>query len=209
MRPESQRKEADDAKAQFTHPDGDHLTLLNVFHAFKANSNDSNWAWNNYLSHRALISADNVRLQLKRTMERFDLDLVSTAFEDRNYYTNIRKAIVCGYFMQAAHREGAKGNSYLTIKDAQVVSLHPSTGLDTSPEFVIYNEFALTTKNFLRTVTAVKPDWLLTYGGEYFNLRTFQDGPLKRALMYAAEKKASKASKKDENGDRKRSKKQR
>ena len=36
VRPNDQRKQADEAKAQFAHPDGDHLTLLNVFHAFKA-----------------------------------------------------------------------------------------------------------------------------------------------------------------------------
>lgn len=31
--------------------------------------------------------------------------LVSTPFEDKNYYTNIRKALVAGYFMQTAHLE--------------------------------------------------------------------------------------------------------
>lgn len=36
IRPNASRKEADDAKAQFTHPDGDHLTLLNVYHAYKS-----------------------------------------------------------------------------------------------------------------------------------------------------------------------------
>ena len=36
VRPNNQRKQADEAKAQFAHPDGDHLTLLNVYHAFKA-----------------------------------------------------------------------------------------------------------------------------------------------------------------------------
>ena len=35
LRPNNQRREADEAKAQFTHPDGDHLTLLNVYHAYK------------------------------------------------------------------------------------------------------------------------------------------------------------------------------
>lgn len=35
LRPNNRRKEADEAKAQFTHPDGDHLTLLNVYHAYK------------------------------------------------------------------------------------------------------------------------------------------------------------------------------
>lgn len=36
MRPKNMAKEADIARQQFTHPDGDHLTLLNVFHAFKS-----------------------------------------------------------------------------------------------------------------------------------------------------------------------------
>jgi HrpA-like RNA helicase len=36
LRPNDQRKQADEAKAKFAHPDGDHLTLLNVYHAFKA-----------------------------------------------------------------------------------------------------------------------------------------------------------------------------
>ena len=31
---------------------------------------------------------------------RLQIRLVSTPFEDRNYYTNIRKAIVAGFFMQ-------------------------------------------------------------------------------------------------------------
>lgn len=72
VRPNKQKKEASDAHAQFNHPDGDHLTLLNIFHAYKSNP-DANFCWQNYLSQRALMQADNVRAQLKRTMERFDL----------------------------------------------------------------------------------------------------------------------------------------
>jgi pre-mRNA-splicing factor ATP-dependent RNA helicase DHX15/PRP43 len=79
---------------------------------------DKNWAWNNYLSARALAQADNVRNQIKRSMEKFDLDLVSTQ-DQRKFYTNIRMALVCGFFMQVAHKEGEKGN-YLTVKDNQV-----------------------------------------------------------------------------------------
>lgn len=40
--------------------------------------------------------------------------------------------------MHVAHREGEK-NSYNTVKDNQVVGLHPSTGLDNNPEWVLYN----------------------------------------------------------------------
>ena len=35
MRPNEVRKEADEAKMRFAHIDGDHLTYLNVYHAYK------------------------------------------------------------------------------------------------------------------------------------------------------------------------------
>lgn len=181
LRPHNQRKEADDARAQFTHPDGDHLTLLNLFHAYKSQSDPTNWCWQNYVSSRAMLQADNVRSQLTRTMERFDLDLVSTDFNDKNYYNNIRMAITTGYFMQVAHKEGAKG-SY-TTRDGQVVGLHPSCGLDNNPEWVLYNEFVLTTRNFIRICTEVKPEWLLDFAPMYFDMSTMPDGETKRALQ--------------------------
>ena len=122
MRPASAKKEADLAKAQFSHPDGDHLTMLNVYHAYKSNEHDAkNWCWQNFLNQRSLAQADNVRTQLKRSMEKFDLELVSTAWEDKNYWNNIRQDLTCGFFMQVAHKEGERG-SYLTVKDNQVGS---------------------------------------------------------------------------------------
>lgn len=186
LRPNSQRQQADEAKAQFAHPHGDHLSLLNLYHAYRTNP-DSQWCWNNYVSFRAMQQADNVRNQLKRTMEKLDLDLVSTAFEDKSYYENIRKALVCGFFMQVAHKEGEK-NSYTTVKDHQIVGLHPSTGLDNLPEWVIYNEFVLTTRNFIRTVTEVRPEWLLEFGPEYYDLQSFPDGETRRSLERVAKK---------------------
>ena len=35
LRPNNQRKEADAAKALLTIPDGDHLTLMNVYHHYQ------------------------------------------------------------------------------------------------------------------------------------------------------------------------------
>lgn len=35
VRPNEVKRAADEAKARFAHVDGDHLTLLNVYHAFK------------------------------------------------------------------------------------------------------------------------------------------------------------------------------
>ena len=89
-----------------------------------------------------------MRKQLQRTMERFDLPLVSLPFEDKRYYSNIRQAIACGFFMQVAYKSAGGGRgAYTTIKDNQVVTPHPSTTLDHMPEFVMYHEFVLTSRN--------------------------------------------------------------
>jgi len=190
LRPNNQRREADAAKARLTVPDGDHLTLLNVYNEYAQNKHDKNWAWTNYLSLRALQQADNVRAQLQRTMERFEVELVSLS-DEAKLYVKIRQALVCGFFMQIAHKEGEKGN-YLTVKDHQVVGLHPSCGLDSQPEWVVFNEFVLTTRPYIRTVSEVQVGWLSEFAPTYFDLAGFPDGEMKRALERAAAKKNGK-----------------
>jgi pre-mRNA-splicing factor ATP-dependent RNA helicase DHX15/PRP43 len=101
VRPREAMKAADEAKARFSHIDGDHLTLLNVYHAYKQHAEDNDWCFQNFLNHRSLKSADNVRSQLNRICTRLQVRLVSTDFSSKDYYTNIRKALVAGYFMQA------------------------------------------------------------------------------------------------------------
>ena len=163
VRPASARKRADEMKALFAHPDGDHLSMLNVYHAFKgpeAQANPKQWCHDHFVSLRALQSADSVRQQLKRIMETHEIELVSVPFEDKNYYTNIRRALVAGFFMQVAMKDG-NSKTYVTVKDNQNVILHPSTVLQSESEWLLYNEFVLTTKNFIRTVTTVKPEWLM------------------------------------------------
>ena len=79
---------------------------------------------------------------------------------------------------KAAHLE--RTGHYLTVKDNQVVQLHPSTCLDHKPEWVIYNEFVLTSKNYIRTITDVKPEWLIKIAPDYFDLNNFPDCEAKR-----------------------------
>ncbi len=163
VRPASARKRADEMKQLFAHPDGDHLTMLNVYHAFKspaAQADPKKWCHEHFLSLRALQSADNVRQQLRTIMERSEIELVSVPFEDKKYYENIRRALVSGFFMQVAMKE-SNGKTYVTVKDNQTVLLHPSTVLGQESEWLVYNEFVLTTKNYIRTVTSVKAEWLL------------------------------------------------
>jgi len=86
----------------------------------------------------------------------------------------------------------------VTVKDQQAVTLHPSCVLGTQPEWVIYNEFVLTSRPYIRTVTEVQPEWLLDYAGTYFDLKDFPDGPTKRALRNAVNRKRSEGPDADE-----------
>jgi len=180
VRPTEVKKAADEAKMRFAHIDGDHLTLLNVYHAFKQNHEEPQWCYDNFVNYRSLKNADNVRSQLQRIMDRFSLRKSSTDFASREYYVNIRKALVSGFFMQVAHLE--RTGHYLTVKDNQVVQLHPSTCLDHKPEWVLYNEFVLTTKNYIRTVTDIKPDWLVKIAPMYYDLSNFPECEARRQL---------------------------
>ena len=186
VRPNDQQKAADEAKGRFAHIDGDHLTLLNVYHAYKQAKDDASWCYDNYINNRTMKSADNVRTQLAKIMQRFNLPLKSTPFESKEYYINIRKTLVSGFFMQVAHYERG---FYLTVKDNQKVQLHPSTCLDRTPEWALYNEFVLTTKNWIRTVTEVKPEWLLEGAPAYYDMSSFPDGEAKRLLERLSKRK--------------------
>jgi len=77
-----------------------------------------------------------------------------------------------------------RSGQYLTVKDEQLVSIHPSSCLNTKPEFVLYNEFVLTTKNFIRTVTSINVEWLIQIAPHFFNINdsNFPNGAAKRAI---------------------------
>jgi len=180
MRPREAAKAADEAKARFQHVDGDHLTLLNVYHAYKNNQESSAWCYDNFLNHRSMKSADSVRAQLMRVMNRLGLELKSADFNAKDYYANIRKSLLAGFFMQVAHLE--RTGHYLTVKDNQVVALHPSTVLQHKPEWALYDEFVLTSKNYIRMVTDIKGEWLVELAPHYYDLNHFPQCEAKRAL---------------------------
>ena len=66
------------------------------------------------------MQADNVRMQLKSIMERQGIELVSTPFEDKKYYENIRRALVAGFFMQVAKKDSSNKN-YVTVDHQNVM----------------------------------------------------------------------------------------
>ena len=74
-----------------------------------------------------------------------------------------------------------------------MVNLHPSCGLDTQPEWVLFNEFVLTTRPYIRTVTEIRPEWLLELAANYYDLPALPDGDTKRTLLRVLKKSQAKA----------------
>merc|ERR1712157_327813 len=83
VRPGEAKKAADEAKMRFAHVDGDQLTMLNVYHAFKQNRDNTQWCYENFVNYRSLMSADNVRQQLSRLMDRFSLANIITPTSEK------------------------------------------------------------------------------------------------------------------------------
>ncbi|KAI9216864.1 P-loop containing nucleoside triphosphate hydrolase protein [Blastocladiella britannica] len=182
LRPRDKQREADAAKAEFAHKDGDHLALLNVFNAFLAAGKDAKWCRDRFLNPRTLSAAVNVRTQLQRVMQRSGLELLACDPGDRSATARIRKAIATGAFMTTAYAIPGRKGKYTTVKDDQDVLLHPSSCLMIPGGWVMYNEFVLTSNNYIRTVTAVDPEWLVELAPQYYDASDFKDGPVRREV---------------------------
>ncbi len=185
LRPKDAMKEADEAKSQFADATGDHLTLLNAYKAYKlacGNAGESvsrDWCYNNFINYRAISAADRVRDQLVRIMKKLGLPIISIGDD----YLNIRKCLTAGLFMQVAHLQ--KQGHYLTAKDNQVVAIHPSSVIDEKPQWILFQDFVLTSRNFIRNVTLTRVEWLTELAPHYFELESFPEGETKNELERA------------------------
>jgi len=187
VRPRESPKAADFARAQFSHPESDHLTMLNAYKTYVSIplTERKKWCWDNYINERSMKNADNVRKQLVSIMKKFDIDLVSSdscgAYEFD--FMNIRKCFTSGLFMQVAYKE--RSGKYFTVKDNQNVYVHPSSVVESNPDWVIFDEFALTTKNYIRNITSIRVDWLVDMAPHYFELENFPECEAKVVLELA------------------------
>ncbi|XP_074578880.1 putative pre-mRNA-splicing factor ATP-dependent RNA helicase DEAH5, partial [Curcuma longa] len=141
-------------KSKFFQPE-DHLTLLAVYETWKGKNFSGPWCFENFVQSRSLRRAQDVRKQLLTIMDRYKLDVVCSG----KNFTKIRKAITAGFFFQAAKKDPQVG--YRTQVENQPVFIHPSSALfQRQPDWVIYHELVMTTKEYMREVTVIDPKWL-------------------------------------------------
>ncbi|XP_045475349.1 ATP-dependent RNA helicase DHX8 isoform X2 [Harmonia axyridis] len=162
-RPKDKQALADQKKAKFNQPEGDHMTLLAVYNSWKNNKFSNTWCYDNFVQQRTLKRAQDVRKQLLGIMDRHRLDVVSA---EKNT-VRVQKAVCSGFFRNAAKKDPQEG--YRTLVDSQVVYIHPSSALfNRQPEWVIYHELVQTTKEYMREVTTIDPKWLVEFAPAFF-----------------------------------------
>lgn len=160
IRPKRKSNDADAAKNRFNDPLGDHLTLLNVYSAWKANGMSEEWSKKNFVHQKEMERANDIRAQLHGLMRVHGVPIVSAG----RYLSNIRKALSTGEPNNVAYRDNIWDRmAYRTLVDDQVVYIHPSSALYKAvelPEYVIYHETITTTRNFIRTVSVCEESWV-------------------------------------------------
>ena len=165
-RPKDKQAQADAKRAKFFQPEGDHLTLLTVYNAWVSSRFSMPWCMDNFIQGRALRRAQDVRKQLVGIMDRYHHDILSCG----SNYTRVRRAICSGYFRNAAKRDPQEG--YRTLAEGGGnVYLHPSSSLfHRPPEYVVYHEVVMTSKEYMREVTAIEPKWLVEVAPRFFRM---------------------------------------
>ncbi|GAA6062965.1 hypothetical protein JCM10212_005724 [Sporobolomyces blumeae] len=164
-RPKEKQAQADAKKAKFHQPEGDHLTLLTVYNGWAASKFSNPWCSENFIQGRAMRRAQDVRKQLLGIMDRYKHDILSCG----KNYNRVRRAITSGYFRHAAKKDPQEG--YKTLVEGTPVFLHPSSSLfNRAPEWCVYHELVLTSREYMREVTAIEPKWLTEVAPSFFKV---------------------------------------
>jgi len=169
-RPKERALHADNARINFHKPGGDHMTLLHVWNCWAETQFSTQWCFENFIQVRSMRKARDIREQLESMMERVEVDLVSNVGDT----DAICKAITAGFFYHTAKLQ--KSLDYRTVKHPQTVHIHPSSSLHQSqPRWVVYHELVFTTKEFMRQIVEIKPEWLCEIAPHYYKKNDVED----------------------------------
>lgn len=180
--PREKLEEARAARKSFSSPEGDHITLLNVYRAWaeclekskttnikeKAVERSLNkWCKENFINNRSLRHARDVHSQIHGHVQQMGL-LISSCGDDMLQF---RRCLTASFFLNAALKQ--PDGSYRAIASGQNVQIHPSSVLfRTKPECIVFNELVRTNQNYVRNLTRIDPLWLAELAPQYFAAET-------------------------------------
>jgi len=162
-RPRDKQTQADQKKAKFHDPHGDHLTFLNVYNGWKQSKFAKAWCTENFIQARAMSRSRDVREQILKLMQKYKFPIVSCGRDTQK----VRQALCSGFFRNSARKDPQEG--YKTLIEGTPVSLHPSSALfGKQAEWVIYNSLVMSTKEYMHCTTSIEPRWLVEAAPTFF-----------------------------------------
>uniref|UniRef100_A0A671XT97 RNA helicase n=1 Tax=Sparus aurata TaxID=8175 RepID=A0A671XT97_SPAAU len=153
-RPKGREEESDQVREKFAVPESDHLTYLNVYMQWKNNNYSSAWCNEHFIHTKA--------------MRKQRMNLISCGSD----WDIIRKCICAAYFHQAAKLKGI--GEYVNVRTGMPCHLHPTSslfGMGYTPDYIIYHELVMTTKEYMQCVTAVDGEWLAELGPMFYSIK--------------------------------------
>ena len=115
-----------------------------------------------------MMRVRNVRKQLLDLMKQQHIPHVSCGSD----WDIVRKCICSAYFFNAARIKGI--GTYINMLTGTPCQLHPTSalyGLGYTPDYIVYHELVMTTKEYMRCVTAVDAQWLAELAPMFFSLK--------------------------------------
>ena len=183
--PASKKAEAERAHQQMYNATGDHITLLNVYQKWVAAGANKKWCDKNYIQFKILLKVKDVLHQLRDNVRR-SMTALNRANNSRELTFKERgdeaiKVLCAGFFQNIAKRqsgnEGSTGRGdYLALNSDVQVSIHPSSVLfHRAPPYLLYTSLILTSKEYMHTVSQVKPEWLIDAAPEVYKQENEED----------------------------------
>lgn len=155
------------------HNEGDHLTLINIYNAYIQHNEDEAWCTTNFLNPAALRLAVVIRAELLEVMQRIELPVSPPGFGCQDNCTNVKRALISGFFLKVAHDVDGSGN-YLLLTHRHVAHLHPFSSYlcrrprPNPPSWVLYHDFTISHDNCIRTASEVHPQMLMELAPQYY-----------------------------------------
>jgi pre-mRNA-splicing factor ATP-dependent RNA helicase DHX15/PRP43 len=182
VRPREFSRQADAAHSQFKSGWGDHMTMLNVFDSFIREGSDRGWCEANFVNWRVMVRAESARTQLIGLMRKHGIEIVRIERENREREQFILRALLEGLFIQVAMlNPGSK--TYLFVGGAKEAEIHPSSCLQRRPQWIMYSSYVFTNRDYVRTVSEVKVEWLFEASETFFAPENLSDGIIRMALI--------------------------
>ncbi|XP_065005349.1 pre-mRNA-splicing factor ATP-dependent RNA helicase DEAH1-like isoform X3 [Musa acuminata AAA Group] len=148
-----------------------------VYNSWKETNYSTQWCYENYIQVRSMKRARDIRDQLEGLLERVEIEPTSNLSD----LDAVKKAITSGFFHHSAKLQ--KTGAYKTVKNPQTVYIHPSSGLaEVLPRWVIYHELVLTTKEYMRQVIELKPEWLIEIAPHFYQMKDVEDAAATKKL---------------------------